>query len=251
MPGPRVVVLRAPGTNCDEETVHAWEKAGARAETIHVNRLIEAPRMLREYQILTLPGGFSYGDDLGAGRVLASKLGRALGDQMRAFHDQGGLVIGICNGFQVLVRSGLLPGGDPPVTATLAHNESGRFEARWVTLAPLPGKSPFVTFAEPIELPVSHGEGCFLTEHKNQLDHAGQVVLQYADEAGRPTERYPANPNGSPQGTAGVCDPSGRIFGLMPHPERFVESWHHPRWTRARHAPAGLLIFQGAVAALA
>ena len=134
-------------------------------------------------------------------------------------------------GFRSWSARGLLPGGDFPCAATLAHNDSGRFEARWVKVVPRPGLSPFVTFDEPIELPVAHGEGKFLTAVPAQLDRLernGQIVLQYACASGLPTQEYPANPNGSAAAAAGVCDPSGRIFGLMPHPERFVESWHHP-----------------------
>jgi phosphoribosylformylglycinamidine synthase subunit PurQ / glutaminase len=256
MAPPRAIVLRAPGTNCDEETAAAWQRAGADVETWHISRLLESPGALDRFQILTLPGGFSYGDDLGAGRILATRIGAVLGDALRRFHDRGGLILGICNGFQVLVRSGLLPGGPAPCPATLAHNDSGRFEARWVRLLPRPGRSPFVCFPEPIELPVAHGEGNFVTAepaHLETLEASGQVVLQYADQANRPTQEYPANPNGSAGAVAGLCDPSGRVFGLMPHPERFIDPWHHPRWTRRFSQPGegdGLRIFSGAVAAL-
>ena len=257
MARPRAIVLRAPGTNCDEETAAAWQRAGATVETWHVGRLIESPAVLDRFQILTIPGGFSYGDDLGAGRILATRLGTVLGDALRRFHDRGGLVLGICNGFQVLVRSGLLPGGPSPCPTTLAHNDSGRFEARWVRSCPGPACSPFVSFTEPIELPVAHGEGRFLTAEpaaSGPPGTGGQIVLRYADRRGRPTQEYPANPNGSARGVAGVCDPTGRIFGLMPHPERFIDPWHHPRWTR--HAASrqgegdGLQIFRSAVGAL-
>ncbi len=255
MPRPRVILLRAPGTNCDEETAFAWEKAGAKVEPVHVNRLIESPGRLAEFQILTIPGGFSYGDDLGAGRILATHLELALGAELTRFHDRGGFILGICNGFQVLVRAGLLPGGIRDRPATLAHNESGRFEARWVKLAPTPGLSPFVRFDEPIELPVAHGEGRFLTSMADDLDRlttTGQVVLHYCDQQGRPTESYPANPNGSPGGAAALCDPTGRIMGLMPHPERYVEPWHHPRWSRSKARPKqgdGMRIFTAATTA--
>jgi phosphoribosylformylglycinamidine synthase len=252
---PRVIVLRAPGTNCDEETASAWQLAGAQAETWHVGRLLEEPHALDRFQILTIPGGFSYGDDLGAGRIMATRLGHALGDALGRFHDRGGLILGICNGFQVLVRCGLLPGGSTDCPATLAHNDSGRFEARWIRLLPRPGLSPFVSFTEPIELPVAHGEGKFLMADPGAveaLDSTGRILLKYADVENRPTQDYPANPNGSARAAAGVCDPTGRIFGLMPHPERFVAAVHHPRWTRMCDGlPAdgqGLSLFQGAVA---
>jgi phosphoribosylformylglycinamidine synthase len=222
-----------------------------------MNRLIESQAALDTFQIVTIPGGFSYGDDLGAGRILAARLAVALGDGLRRFHDRGGLLLGICNGFQVLVRAGLLPGSPSASATTLAPNDSGRFEDRWVRLLPRPGLSPFVTFSDPIELPVAHGEGRFMTldpQHSQSLEQTGQVVLQYADEAGRPTQDYPANPNGSLQAIAGVCDPTGRIFGLMPHPERHVDPWHHPRWTRRGEKQMdegdGMRIFRGAVQAL-
>src|SRR4051794_12380968 len=186
MPRPRAIVLRAPGTNCDEETSAAWERAGASAETWHVARLLESPHSLDRFQILTIPGGFSYGDDLGAGRILATRLGTALVDALHRFHERGGLVLGVCNGFQVLVKAGLLPGGAAAGSATLTHNDSGHFEARWVRLAPSPGLSPFVADAEPIELPVAHGEGKFVTADTaalSALEAAGQVVLRYVDES--------------------------------------------------------------------
>ncbi len=217
--------------------------------------MIETPAALDRFQILVIPGGFSYGDDLGAGRILATRITATLGETIRRFHDRGGLVLGICNGFQVLVRAGLLPGGSACPT-TLAANSSGRFEDRWVGLLPRPGLSPFVTFSEPIELPVAHGEGRFLMADPaavTALETAGQVIFRYAGPDGRPTQDYPANPNGSAGAVAGVCDPTGRIFGLMPHPERSIETWHHPRWTRrAAGASAegpGLRIFTSAVQA--
>jgi phosphoribosylformylglycinamidine synthase len=255
MPRPRAIVLRAPGTNCDEETTAAWERAGASAETWHVARLLETPRALDDFQILTIPGGFSYGDDLGAGRIFATRLGTVLDDALRRFHDRGGLILGICNGFQVLVKAGLLPGGPARGPATLTFNDSGHFESRWVRLLPEPGRSPFLTDAEPIELPVAHGEGKFLLADPSALpalEGAGQVVLRYVDDRDRPTQAYPANPNGSPGALAGLCDPSGRVFGLMPHPERHVDPLHHPRWTRQGLAREGdgLRVFRNAVKAL-
>ena len=256
MPKPRVLVLRAPGTNCDEETVVAWERAGALAETRHIGSVLEDPNSLDAYQVLTLPGGFSYGDDLGAGRVLASRLRSILGDTLRKFRDRSGLVLGICNGFQVLVKAGLLPGlPDSMGPSTLTFNDSGHFESRWVRLLPTAGMSLFLADDQPIELPVAHGEGKFVTAQPAALAHleaSNQVVLRYADADGKPTESYPSNPNGSPGALAGLCDPSGQIFGLMPHPERHVDAIHHPQWTRrGLHREAdGLRIFQNAVNAL-
>jgi phosphoribosylformylglycinamidine synthase len=256
MPRPRAIVLRAPGTNCDEETAAAWALAGAEAETWHVGRLLESPHALDAFQILTIPGGFSYGDDLGAGRIFATRLGTVLEDALGRFRDRGGLILGVCNGFQVLVRAGMLPGGTSPVPATLTFNESGHFESHWVRLAPTPGRSPFLTDADVIERPVAPGEGKFVLAEPRALaalEDAGQVVLRYVDEEGRPTQDYPANPNGSPGAVAGVCDPTGRVFGLMPHPERHVDPLHHPRWTRRDPAAEGdgLRIFRNAVAAVA
>jgi phosphoribosylformylglycinamidine synthase I len=256
MPKPRVLVLRAPGTNCDEEAAFAWQLAGAEAETWHLGRVVESPEGLDSFQVLTLPGGFSYGDDLGSGKILATRLGTVLGDPLRRFLDRGGLVLGICNGFQVLVKAGLLPGASSRVgPATLTFNDSGHFEARWVRLIPTPGLTPFLDDDQPIELPVAHGEGKFVlaeTEGLARLEAAGQVVLRYADAEGRPTLDHPANPNGSPGAVAGLCDPTGRIFGLMPHPERFVDPLHHPRWTRRGLVGEadGLRIFRNAVNAL-
>jgi phosphoribosylformylglycinamidine synthase I len=255
MPKPRVLVLRAPGTNCDEETAFAWHRAGAEAETWHVGRVVESPGALDSFQVLTLPGGFSYGDDLGAGRILATRLGTVLGDALRRFRERDGLVLGICNGFQVLVKAGLLPGTPENGPATLTFNDSGHFEARWVRLVPSSGLCPFLVDDEPIELPVAHGEGKFVVADSaalSALEAAGQVVLRYADPDGNPTTSYPANPNGSPGAVAGVCDPTGRIFGLMPHPERHVDPLHHPRWTRRGldREGDGLRIFRNAVKAL-
>jgi len=256
MSAPRALILKAPGTNCDEETAAAWTLAGAEVETRHIARVLDEPHALDAFQILTIPGGFSYGDDLGAGRIFASRLGSVLSDALHRFRDRGGLVLGVCNGFQVLVRAGLLPGGATPVPATLARNVSGKFEARWVRLAPASGKTPFLADDDVIELPVAHGEGRFLASDASAveaLDRAGQIVLKYVDDGDRATSEYPANPNGSALGAAGVCDETGRIFGLMPHPERFVDPFHHPRWTRTgpKAEGDGLRIFRNAVRALA
>lgn len=252
MPRPRAIVLRAPGTNCDEETVAAWELAGASAENWHVGRLLESPHALDGFEILTLPGGFSYGDDLGAGRIFATRLGTVLDESLRRFHDRGGLVLGICNGFQVLVRAGLLPGGLAGSAATLTFNESGHYESRWVRLLPKGGKTPFLSDSEPIELPVGHGEGRFVVRDQSMMDAleaTGQIVLRYVDETGRASQAYPENPNGSSGAVAGVCDPTGRIFGLMPHPDRFFDPLLDPRWTRRglKSEGDGLRIFRNAV----
>ena len=254
MSNPRVLILRAPGTNCDEETAEAWRLAGARPEVRHL-AAIESNDAFAGFEVVTIPGGFSFGDDLGAGRVFAARLGSTLRDALREHHRRGGLILGICNGFQVLVRAGLLPGGDPPAVATLARNASGHYEDRWVRVLPTPGRTPFLAGVEPLELPVAHGEGMFLAADPatlNEVETSNQIVLRYVDASDRPTSEFPANPNGSEAAAAGVCDPTGRIFGLMPHPERHVLPWHHPRWTRlpSRTEGDGLRIFKDAVTAL-
>ncbi len=255
MPTPRALIVRAPGSNCDEETAAAWQGAGAAVETWHIGRVLEKPEALDRFAILTIPGGFSYGDDLGAGRIMATKL-HALGDALERFRDRGGLLLGICNGFQVLVRTGLLPGGARSEAATLTRNDSGHFESRWVRLGPTAGRCPFLADEEPIELPVAHGEGKFLLARDDaltDLERGGQIVLRYIDAEGRPTQSYPANPNGSAAAVAGLCDLTGRVFGLMPHPERHIAPWHHPRWTRRGLGAEGdgLRFFRNALRALA
>ncbi|MBI4576802.1 MAG: phosphoribosylformylglycinamidine synthase I [Planctomycetes bacterium] len=255
---PRVVVLRTAGTNCDLETVHALQRAGAEAERVHVRRLAERPADLGRYAILVLPGGFTYGDDVAAGRVLAVELRARLGDALGEFVAHGGLVLGVCNGFQVLVRAGLLPGGPaalgPEPQATLAANESNRFECRWVHVSVRGGGSPWLPERDEVwPLPVAHGEGRFLTRGPavlEALEREGRVAFRYVDERGRPGG-YPANPNGSAHHIAGVTDPTGQVLGLMPHPERNVEPWHHPAWTRlgVRAAGEGLALFRRGVAA--
>ncbi|HDQ99911.1 MAG TPA: phosphoribosylformylglycinamidine synthase I [candidate division WOR-3 bacterium] len=250
----RVCILFAAGTNCDRETVRAFELAGATVDTVHINRLKERPALLRDYAILALPGGFSYGDYLSSGRILANELLHHLRDEFLRFHDSGGLTLGICNGFQVLVRSGLLPALDRPFepqSVTLEDNDSGRFEDRWCRLKVEDSPCVFTRGLEEfIELPVAHAEGRFVTRDGSVLKRMrddGQVVLRYVDREGEPAE-YPANPNGSVEGITGICDPSGRIFGLMPHPERFVTREHHPRWHRERGTtPSGIRIFTNAV----
>ncbi len=259
MTAPRVLVIRAPGTNCDEETVEAWKAAGALPESIHLQRIIEQPDRLLKAQILTIPGGFSYGDDLGAGRIFGFKL-KALEESLRQFHDRDGLIIGICNGFQVLVNAGLLPGGtNSRRRVTITRNDSGHFECRWIRLrAETTSRTPFLNSNAPITLPVAHAEGKFLTDSEDtleELEQASQLILRYIDDSGQPTLEYPANPNGSVRGVAGITDQSGRIFGLMPHPERYLNALQHPQWTRRKFADPGsiegdgLSIFRNAVEA--
>jgi phosphoribosylformylglycinamidine synthase len=209
-----------------------------------------------EYQILCLPGGFSYGDDIAAGRILGSQLKHHLADALAQFKEQGKLILGICNGFQILMRSGLLfatnGAADPP--ATLTWNDSGRFEARWVGLRIPPSKAVCFQGIESLYLPIAHAEGRFVTKDETTL-HAlaanGQIVAQYAHADGQTAQpgQFPANPNGSMAGIAGICDSTGRVCGLMPHPERYIDPLQHPRWSRGEGGSAGqgLRIFENAV----
>jgi phosphoribosylformylglycinamidine synthase I len=258
MTAPTVLVLRAAGINCNDETAHAFELAGAEARQTHLNRVLENPRLLDDFGCVAVPGGFSYGDDVAAGKILAVELAVALGDAFRRFVDRGGLVLGICNGFQVLVKTGLIPGrvAGRPLRATLAWNDSRRYEDRWVRLKADASKSVFVeTDGATIELPVAHGEGKFLVETPEDfaaLERDGRIAFRYVDAEGRTASEYPENPNGSTGGAAAVCDETGRVMGLMPHPERFLFPYQHPRWTRepARAEGDGLSVFRAAVGAL-
>ncbi len=330
-----VLVLRAAGINCDEETMHCWRIAGATPRLVHVNELADTPSMLDDHAIVTIPGGFSFGDDIGAGTILAHRINQSLADAFRAFVDRGGGVFGICNGFQVLVKMGLLPGGGfGRDSVTVTYNDSARFEARWVRLEVATDKCPFLTPmrrqgkgsnasgaasrtapapkvmpADPrsggfgpsgsaslaiphpisssqsanvgtrtaryemhslpnaptldperagmirdpqvLEMPVEHAEGKVITASDSvalDLLSRGQVALRYIDAEGN-FDRYPANPNGSSFGIAGLCDPTGRVFGLMPHPDRHFDHTQHPQWTRRTRtgSPDGLTVFLNAV----
>ena len=251
----RVLVLRAAGINCDEETAFAWQTAGAKADRVHVNRLMEDPRRLADYQILTIPGGFSYGDDIASGKILANLLAHHLGDDIRAFLDRGGLMLGICNGFQVLVRLGVLPGEDCGVRATLTLNDSGRYEDRWVRVRVEADHCAFLEKGDLLELPVAHAEGKVVVEGGatavSTLKSGGRVGLVYvAEDGGEP--QYPENPNGSIGNIAGFTDRTGRVFGLMPHPERNILPTHHPTWTRdIRTEGDGMRVFRRAMRYLA
>ncbi len=246
---PRVLVLRAAGINRDGDAAHAVTMAGGEPDLVHIGRIVDGSVSIFDYAMIIVPGGFSYGDHLGAGRLLAVDLMHRLGDSMRRFVEDGRSVLGICNGFQVLVKSGLLPGNHH---ASLTHNASQRFECRWVRLQAQPGNSIFTqNMTDPIEVPVAHGEGRFVTTDPaelTQLQAAGQVAFCYIDEHNAPTEAYPANPNGSRLGIAGVSDPTGRILGLMPHPENAVVPWQHPRWTREQRTHGdGLALFRNGI----
>ena len=250
----RVLILRAPGTNCDLETAHAFTEAGARAERVHVNALLEGRRRLIDFDILAIPGGFTYGDDVGAGVVLANQLRHHLRQVLEEFVDSGRLVLGICNGFQVLVKLGLLPGSSSTgeIEASLAANASGRFEDRWIHLRVESGRTPFLQEGEQLEFPVAHAEGRFVAAGSlalEELTRNGQVAMRYVDpDGGAPG--YPGNPNGSQADIAGIINSRGNVFGLMPHPERFLQPYHHPTWTRRQTLAEegdGMRIFRRAV----
>ncbi len=253
MATPKALVLRTAGTNCDRETEYALQQAGFDVERIHVFRIMETPSLLEQFQFLVVPGGFSYGDDVAAGKILANQMLHALAEPLNRFVEAGKLVLGICNGFQVLIKSGLLPWGNVNIEeanrdATLAWNDCGMFKCKWVHMSCDSQKCVFLPHGETIALPMAHGEGKFVTatpEILATLQQQDQVALRYCDEAG--TAGGAANPNGSMDDIAGLCDPTGRVLGLMPHPERFVETIHHPQWTRTDVKRAdGRLFFDGA-----
>lgn len=248
----KALILRAAGTNCDVETAYAFEKAGARADRVHVNRLADGGVSLSDYHVLAVPGGFTYGDDIAAGRILGNEMRHRIGDQVRDFVESDRLVMGICNGFQVLVEMGLLPGWDASGgRVSLTANDSNKFEDRWVYLKIVSTATPFLTAEDVIYLPVAHGEGKFVADGEATLDtleQSGQIIVKYVDADGN-SAAYPCNPNGSMADVAGMCSPSGRVFGLMPHPERNVEPYHHPRWTRGEKSGVadGMRFFINAV----
>ncbi len=236
-----VLVLTGYGLNCDFETAYAFELAGAVSDRVHINTLISREVSLADYNILAFDGGFSWGDDHGAGVLAAVRLRHNIGDALHRFIDEGGLVLGICNGFQALVNLGFLPGFDGDYKTrhvALTFNDCGNFRDDWVTLLANP-KSPcvFTRKMTRLELPVRHGEGKVVAppEVIERLVDQQQVVFQYATPTGDVAQgRFPYNPNGSVNDIAGICDPTGRIFGLMPHPEAFNHWTNHPDWTRMK-----------------
>jgi phosphoribosylformylglycinamidine synthase len=238
MARPKALVLTGFGLNCDGETAHALELAGADVERIHLNRLVKGEAKLLHFQIFVIGGGFSWGDDHGAGVIMAMRMKHRMSDKLLDFVDRGGLVLGICNGFQVLVNLGLLPLFDPPQLrreVALIFNDCGNFRDQWVNLTVNPS-SPciFTRGMDSVELPVRHGEGKFYAEPPviERLVGANQVIMRYAKPDGRPAAGlFPENPNGSVEDIAGICDPTGRIAGLMPHPEAYNHFTNHPDWT--------------------
>lgn len=274
---PKVLVLKADGTNCDEETAFAFNLAGGDSKIVHVNELRAREEDLRNYQILAIPGGFSYGDDIISGKILAVELTSFFSEELSKFIERKNtIIIGICNGFQVLVRTGLLPFRKiGTMDATLTNNDSGKFECRWVNLrieknsrcaflnnenytsdggrlilSEVEGEAmtpPRWTRNGIVSYQVAHGEGKFFagSETIKTIEKSNLVVFRYVDEKGKPTQKYPDNPNGALNAIAGICDPTGRILGLMPHPERFVRRDQHPNWRRmSEFEPQGFPVFQ-------
>jgi phosphoribosylformylglycinamidine synthase I len=250
MAQPRILILRAPGTNCDAETAHAFQLAGGQPEVLHLNRMLESPKLATDYQVLCIPGGFSYGDDVAAGRIFGNQIRHHFADAMRELRDAGKLILGICNGFQVLIKSGLLDVDDANgPAASLTWNASGKFMDRWVGLKTTSDRCVFLQGISEMYLPIAHAEGNFAVRDTASLanfEQGGQLVLKYADVGGSVA---PFNPNGAAADVAGMCDHSGHVFGLMPHPERFVDFTHHPCWTRLdeRGEGQGLAVFRNAV----
>jgi len=252
---PKALILHATGTNRDHDAAQALELAGAQPEIVHLNQLRRGERRWQDYQLLLLPGGFSYADALGAGKLLALDLKIYFAEAVRAFVDSGKPVIGICNGFQALVKSGILPDLDALAglpLATLTFNAGGHFECRWVTLQAVSQACVWTAgLREPIYCPVAHGEGNFVPRDDAAaaaLQHNDQIALAYALPNGSPAQgSYPFNPNGSRLDIAGICNPRGNVLGLMPHPEDHIFTHQHPRWTRGETAGSGLPLFENGV----
>jgi phosphoribosylformylglycinamidine synthase len=243
-------MLRAPGPNRDVDTQIALEMVGAEVDSALVTELFRQEKRLADYHIAVIPGGFTYGDDISAGKIMANEIKLGLGEEIQKFVADGRLVLGICNGFQVLVKTGILPGlqGQSAQPVTLTNNDSGKFECRWVYLKANQQSPCIVTRGiEMIYVPIAHGEGKLVAE-PGILEKLN-VVLQYVDEKGKTGAGYPYNPNGSVKDIAGICDATGRIFGMMPHPEDFICWTQHPRWTREKEQKGlyGLQIFTNAV----
>ena len=275
MVAPRICVLRAPGTNCDVETAHAFELAGATADRVHLFRLLETPELLRDYQALCIPGGFSYGDDLGAGVIFSGHLRGQLHDMMQEFLQADTLMLGICNGFQVLLKAGLLvpsmvPAGGESVDAanqqamTLTWNRNSRYTDCWVRLKVASESSVFLKGMDEFESPIAHAEGRLAVRDESVIDdlrEQNSIALCYwSDEADQQAKTLadvtrldilsePANPNGSIANIAGLSDATGRVLGLMPHPERYLFATQHPQWTRNgfRGEGDGMTLFRNAV----
>lgn len=231
----RAIVLRAAGINCDGETVRALKMAGAEAELVHLERVLAEPARLEDCSLLVLPGGFSYGDDIAAGRVFGFEMRQGLSREMQAFVARGGYVLGVCNGFQVLVESGLFESPGSARSIALTDNRRARFECRWISLRAETCAATWLDTQAILPAPIAHGEGRLLVRDEAtlaRLERGGQIALRYVRADGSAARGYPDNPNGSLGDIAGLCDPTGRVLGLMPHPERNLDPWNHPHWTR-------------------
>lgn len=252
---PKVLVLKANGTNRDEEMVYAFKVAGGEPKIVHVNDLRNKKDKLSNYQIVGLPGGFAYGDDIVSGKILAVELTSFFEEELKKFIQRSDTaIIGVCNGFQVLVRTGLLPFQTlGQMKVTLTNNDSGKFECRWINMeVEENSKCVFLNGlrGQIISYPVAHGEGKFFTTPENlkRIEDENLVVFRYVDEKNNPTMKYPKNPNGALNAIGGICDATGRILGLMPHPECFVMIEQHPNWRRGEiNKPDGLPLFQGII----
>jgi len=251
----KTIILRVEGTNCDEETVIAFEKAGSKVDLVHMNELIRKEKSLEDYQIFCIPGGFTYGDDIAAGKIYAVLLKYKIANDVKKFIEEGKLVIGLCNGFQVLVKAGLLPAFDSTLdkqVATLAFNDCGYFQDRWIYMKhENKGRCPITKGINMIYTPVNHAEGKFVADRDviQRLEDNDQIVFKYVDPDGN-YAGFPWNPNGSVDNIAGICNPNGNVLGFMPHPEKHIQKWTHPYWTRLNGLPNvgdGFSIFKNAV----
>lgn len=272
---PKILVLKTDGINCDEELAFAFQIAGGDPKIVHINELRNKNESLKNYNILGIPGGFAYGDDIVSGKILAVELTSFFSEELKKFIERKDtLIIGICNGFQVLIRTGLLPFDTmDKMQATLTNNDSGRFECRWINLKiEKNSKCVFLNYSNTsdggrlnyseattpprwtnnriVSFQVAHGEGKFFASNETikTMEQSNLIVFRYVDAKGKPTQKYPSNPNGSLNAIAGICDPTGRILGLMPHPERFVRIEQHPNWRRMKIATQqGLPIFENMI----
>jgi len=252
-----VLILTGYGINCDVETGWAFEAAGAdRIERVHVNRVVNGEVNPDDFQIMVFPGGFSFGDHIASGRVLGLKIKKEMGEKLKKFILDGKLVIGICNGFQTLVKMGVLPGDEKEVfkkqVATLTHNDSAKYEDRWVRIKANPNNpSPFLEGIDIFDVAIRHGEGKFIAQQHDlrMIKDSNMIAFQYVDENGEITQHYPENPNGSELAIAGITNKKGNVLGMMPHPEVFINSTQHPEWTRMDKMPEalGLKLFSNAV----